>query len=536
MKSPQITSLTSLTPQTLLQGVESLAEIDNELARIYVQHGLPPMWDREPGFATLIHMILEQQVSLASARAAMDRLLEIATPLTPERFLTLDDQTLRTVGFSRQKTSYGRYLAQALVDGTLDLDALLTMSDDDARSDLCRLKGIGPWTADVYLLMVMRRPDIWPIGDRALVVAMREVKSLQQDPTPDEMDAIGESWRPWRSVAARLLWHYYLSTPRVRVGNERLSIRAEQLMFTKIYIQNYRSIAKATVTLSPFTLLIGANGTGKSNFLRLFKDLGGFQPNKDTPQFTRHLNYGDEIQKFLIYENGEQIWGFDSKGKRSGLFPRDKILQIFSINPDCIGRAESLEPNPSVTEDGTGAVRVLDSLKTGDREDLFDQIERDLKRYIPEIEKLSFIPGERNKQLQVRECSITRPIPLRELSDGTKLVLTILTIIHQENPPSFIGLEEIDRGLHPRLFQQIIELLFQITEEKDIQIVATTHNPYLVDEFHGREEAVVIVEKENGETTFTTLEERLQDLSPEEEPLGHLWYSGFVGGVPVQAK
>lgn len=186
----------------------------------------------------------------------------------------------------------------------------------------------------------------------------------------------------------------------------------------------------------------------------------------------------------------------------------NRFVSLVSILLGRIGNAELLEPNPSVDEHGNGAVRVLDSLKTGDREDLFDRIEHDFKRYIPEIEKLSFISGQSNKQLQVRERSITKPISVCELSDGTKLVLTILTIIHQENSPSFIGLEEIDRGLHPRLFQQIIELLFQITEEKDIQIVATTHNPYLVDEFHGREEAVVIVEKENGEMTFTTLDLR----------------------------
>ena len=205
------TPILTLTQETLLDAVAELAARDADLARIVATIGPPPLWAREPGFPTLIHMILEQQVSLASARAAFDRLLALATPLTPERFLAFDDDTLRAVGFSRQKTRYGRLLAQALRRGDLDLDALPAMSDDDARAALTRLKGIGPWTANVYLLMVLHRPDIWPVGDRALVVAVRRVKHLSSDPTREEMLEIGEAWRPWRAVASRLLWHQYLN-------------------------------------------------------------------------------------------------------------------------------------------------------------------------------------------------------------------------------------------------------------------------------------------------------------------------------------
>jgi len=206
----------SLTQKTLASVVEELAQRDADLARIYAQFGVPPMWERKPGFATLIHMILEQQVSLASAQAAFDKLCALVDPLTPETFLLLDDETLRGAGFSRQKTSYGRFLAEAILDGSLDLNALVTLPDEEASAELCKLKGIGPWTADIYLLMVLRRPDRWPIGDRALVVAAREVKGLAADPTPDEMTELGEAWRPYRSVAARLLWNYYLNTPRKR--------------------------------------------------------------------------------------------------------------------------------------------------------------------------------------------------------------------------------------------------------------------------------------------------------------------------------
>jgi DNA-3-methyladenine glycosylase II len=169
------------------------------------------MWARESGFSTLLHVILEQQVSLASARAAHNKLLVVASPLTPRRFLKLDDATLKAVGFSRQKTSYGRELARSIVEGLLDLDALSSMDDAAVRSELIKIKGIGRWTADIYLLMVLRRPDIWPKGDLALAVAAQKVKRLQTRPTQEELDEMSAAWKPWRAVAARILWHYYLS-------------------------------------------------------------------------------------------------------------------------------------------------------------------------------------------------------------------------------------------------------------------------------------------------------------------------------------
>jgi DNA-3-methyladenine glycosylase II len=171
------------------------------------------MWAREPGFPTLIHIILEQQVSLASAKAAYQRLLAAASPLTPDRFLELDDAALKRIGFSRQKTAYSRELARAVLSGRLDLAELETRDDVTVRSELTQIKGIGPWTADIYLLMALRRPDVWPSGDLALATAAQRVKRLASRPTPDELDALGAKWKPWRAVAAWLLWHYYLSDP-----------------------------------------------------------------------------------------------------------------------------------------------------------------------------------------------------------------------------------------------------------------------------------------------------------------------------------
>lgn len=206
---PELTT-EPLTATTLHQGVEILAQRDGDLAAILHRWGPPPLWAREPGFPALLLIILEQQVSLASARAAFNRLLAVATPLTPERFLQLPDETLRAVGFSRQKAGYSRHLAQAIVSGEFDVDGLATLPDAAARAALVARKGIGPWTADVYLLMCLGRPDIWPVGDLGLQVAVQAIKGLDRRPTALEMAEIAEPWRPWRAVAARLLWHHYL--------------------------------------------------------------------------------------------------------------------------------------------------------------------------------------------------------------------------------------------------------------------------------------------------------------------------------------
>ena len=203
--------LKQLNRRTLAQAVGRLARLDSDLGRIAAELGTPPLWERAQGFQTLIHIILEQQVSLSSARAAFDRLQAIANPLTPESFLMLNDDELKRVGFSRQKTSYGRCLAGAILGGDLDLYALDSMEDEAVRAQLMRIKGIGRWTSDIYLLMALLRPDVWPQGDLALAVAVWRVKELRERPTEQELSVISSAWQPYRSVAARLLWHFYLS-------------------------------------------------------------------------------------------------------------------------------------------------------------------------------------------------------------------------------------------------------------------------------------------------------------------------------------
>ena len=205
-----------LTRRTLLSAVEGLTNADPALAASVERFGPPPLWARQPTYATLVHLILEQQVSLASARAAFDRLGAVVDPLTPRGFLRLDDAELLAIGFSRQKTRYARALATAVLDGSLALDALPGLPDEEVDAALRRLPGIGPWTATIYRLMALDRPDAWPVHDIALAQAAAELWELPARPSAEQMLTLAEGWRPFRAIAARLLWHYYLSTPRIR--------------------------------------------------------------------------------------------------------------------------------------------------------------------------------------------------------------------------------------------------------------------------------------------------------------------------------
>lgn len=200
-----------LDERSFAAAVAELCAADPDLAAIVERHGVPEFWAREPGFSTLVLLILEQQVSLASARAAYGRLVARLGVLTPRGVLESSDEELRADGFSRQKNRYVRALAAALEEGALDLDALAAQEDTEARDALVALPGIGPWTAEVYLLSALRRPDTWPTGDIALQEGARRAKRLDLRPSPVELEAIGEAWRPHRATAARLLWHLYLS-------------------------------------------------------------------------------------------------------------------------------------------------------------------------------------------------------------------------------------------------------------------------------------------------------------------------------------
>jgi DNA-3-methyladenine glycosylase II len=211
MMMPSTPGQTSLDKKTFQRALSELAARDARLAEILARWGEPPLWTHPAGFPGLVLAILSQQVSLESARAAYGRLEESIQSITPERFLSLNDTELLGVGFSRQKASYVRGIAQEIIRRELDLETLEAMDDDPARRRLLALRGVGPWTADVYLLFALRRPDAWPSGDLALEIAVQDMLGLSVKPSTEEVDTLAQGWKPWRAVVARILWHAYLS-------------------------------------------------------------------------------------------------------------------------------------------------------------------------------------------------------------------------------------------------------------------------------------------------------------------------------------
>ena len=209
MESPR-----ALTHATLAAGARVLARRDPDLSDLFRRHGMPPMWARRPGFAPLIHIVLEQQVSIAAARTIFRRLSQHLGGMTPQTVAAHGVTRLRRFGLTRQKASYCHELALAVRDGRLDLGQVARAEDADGRETLLAMRGLGPWSVDVYYLMALRRPDVWPSGDLALAIAMRDVKRLPGRPGNAEQQEISAPWAPWRSVAARLLWHYYLGSRR----------------------------------------------------------------------------------------------------------------------------------------------------------------------------------------------------------------------------------------------------------------------------------------------------------------------------------
>ncbi len=202
----------ALTAAGIAAAARELGERDQRLRDVMVRLGPPPPRERPGGFPSLVLFVLEQQVSLASARTTCQRLSAAAGGITPARVCDLSQEEFRAAGVTRQKTGCIRELARSILDGSLDPDALAGCDDDEVRRRLTRIRGIGPWTADVYLLTCLMRPDVWPAGDLALQIAAASLLDLPERPGAVELASIGEQWRPWRSVAARILWLHYAGT------------------------------------------------------------------------------------------------------------------------------------------------------------------------------------------------------------------------------------------------------------------------------------------------------------------------------------
>lgn len=202
------------TPDNFHAICDKLAETDADLACILQTYGYPPMWSRPNSFESLVHIILEQQVSLASALSALNKLRERVQQVTPARVLLLTDAELKECYFSRQKSSYTRYLAEAIISGQINLEAFEQMEDDEIRAQLTALKGIGNWTVDVYLMFALQRADQFPVGDLAIVNAFKSLKNLPKETAKEKLVLIAQKWSPYRTVASMMLWHYYLRKPR----------------------------------------------------------------------------------------------------------------------------------------------------------------------------------------------------------------------------------------------------------------------------------------------------------------------------------
>ncbi|MEZ5830114.1 MAG: DNA-3-methyladenine glycosylase 2 family protein [Dongiaceae bacterium] len=202
--------------QDLLQrALAHLGKVDRDFARAIEQVGPPPPRSRPAGFMGLLHIIVAQQVSTHAAKAISGRLDEALAAKTPEAFLALTDADLRTVGFSRQKVIYGRDLAAAFLDGRIAISKLRRQSDEEVIAAITSVKGLGVWSAEVFLLFSLQRPDVLPAHDLGLIVAAQRMKRLKERPSPKRLREIAEPWRPYRSYAARMLWHYYHATPAV---------------------------------------------------------------------------------------------------------------------------------------------------------------------------------------------------------------------------------------------------------------------------------------------------------------------------------
>jgi DNA-3-methyladenine glycosylase II len=199
-----------LSADALATSIDRLARVDEDVARALERFGYPAPRQREPGFATLLRIMVAQQLSTKSAAAIWARVEQACLPLvSAQSFLKLDEAAFKTIGFSRQKVAYGRSLAEAVASGALDLDALATLPEQEAIAAIGAQRGFGRWSAEIYLLFALGRADIFPADDLGLQVGMQRLKRLEARPNRKAMDALAEPWRPLRGCGAIFLWHFY---------------------------------------------------------------------------------------------------------------------------------------------------------------------------------------------------------------------------------------------------------------------------------------------------------------------------------------
>ena len=326
----------------------------------------------------------------------------------------------------------------------------------------------------------------------------------------------------------------------------------------KIQLQNFRSFMEAECRLSPFTLVVGRNNCGKSNFLKAFVEHARhsldnlFGDGLDSEIHYQSVDKPDGLVTAinLTLDSGTNVLATRDRAHPSSTDPQYlkklgvsiRIPEIFSFDPAVIGGVEPAEVSegvsPRVFPDGKGVTTVLRMLVQGSlaMREKFSLIERQWQQCLPEIKSLH-LPPTGPSRLMVEQHGIPGSLPISDLSDGARLILAVLTLVHQASPPPLILLEDLDHRIHPRLFEPIIKFMRDLTRSGAVgQIIATTHNPYLVDEFIDQPEAVVLVEKHNGCSTLANLDDRLAVLlnrpSGLEEPLGQALFTGLADAPP----
>jgi predicted ATPase len=327
-------------------------------------------------------------------------------------------------------------------------------------------------------------------------------------------------------------------------------------MFKTVAFDNFKALRSATLPLQPFTLLVGPNGSGKSTALQAIR-LAAHQHFYESDRI-RSLNVSPDASTRVVinWDNGAKTYAEFARGNFArrhdnlppGMLPGslDQLLgntRFYSFDPAMIARSQTLMPNAVLQPDGGHLAVVLDRLRDSDPE-RFENLNRDLRDWLPEFDRVLFrTPSEGQREFLLRVAGSKSGITASELSHGTVFALTLLTLSNLLDPPPFLGIEEPERGVHPRMLRRVQDALYRLCYPKKygdarppVQVLATTHSPFLLDLYRDYPDQIVIAEKRDGEATLTRLTDKV-DVGKllGEAGLGDLWYSGILGGVPPEA-
>lgn len=328
-------------------------------------------------------------------------------------------------------------------------------------------------------------------------------------------------------------------------------------MITSIRFQNFRALLDVTLPLGRFTLIVGPNGSGKSTAMQGFQFVSSETPkslqdwsthgSSQTP-VTVHVNWledGNEYITVAVLKSASSFIQYPPEANSGGFFAgklRDflKSFRLFSFDANAIAAAVETTPYPQLGEDGSNLAAVLDALRDTHPE-RFEALNQELNRWLPEFDRILFeTPAKGRKSFLVRTSAGHHRLRASSLSQGVLFALAFLALAYLPEPPSIVCFEEPDRGIHPRLLVDIRDAMYRLAfpenygeEREPVQVIATTHSPYLLDLYKEHPEQIVIAHKNEQGVHFERLSEKphLNEIL-EGAPLGDIWYSGILGGVP----